>query len=77
MWVNLFGATNGMSIIVAIFRCKIKANPVNKKILQGPVKALVPVEKKPSTVPVPFKLTEIPPKQVCTVSYDFKVKMIH
>lgn len=63
---NQFDSTAGTSTIIAIFRCKIKANPVNKKILQGPLKALVPMEKKPSTVPVPFKLTEVPPKEVCS-----------
>nr|XP_023023023.1 targeting protein for Xklp2-like [Leptinotarsa decemlineata] len=42
---------------------KIKANPVNKKILQGPMKPTVPVQKKPSTIPEPFKLTA-PPKKV-------------
>lgn len=40
---------------------KIKANPVNKKILQ-PMKA-VHVEKKPATVPEPFKLTEVENKK--------------
>ncbi|XP_044269910.1 targeting protein for Xklp2-like isoform X2 [Tribolium madens] len=35
---------------------KIKANPVNKKVLRGPLKP--PVDKKPATVVEPFHLTE-------------------
>lgn len=49
-------------VICAIFvivRFKIKAHPVNKKILQGPLKPTVAIEKKSSTVPEPFKLTEV------------------
>ncbi|KAJ8922403.1 hypothetical protein NQ315_004348 [Exocentrus adspersus] len=37
---------------------KIRANPLNKKILQGPVKPLLPAKKKPATVVEPFKITE-------------------
>ncbi|KAG5864797.1 hypothetical protein JTB14_028062 [Gonioctena quinquepunctata] len=44
---------------------KIKANPVNKKILQGPMKTTTQVQKKPSTVQEPFKLTA-PVKKVPT-----------
>ncbi|CAH1179910.1 unnamed protein product [Phaedon cochleariae] len=36
---------------------KIKAHPVNKRILNGPMKPAVQVQKKPSTIPRPFKLT--------------------
>ncbi|XP_066254247.1 targeting protein for Xklp2 homolog isoform X2 [Euwallacea similis] len=45
-------------------KLKIKAHPVNKKILHGPVKPLEPVEKKPVTVPQPFNITQVPPKKV-------------
>ncbi|XP_050293183.1 targeting protein for Xklp2-like [Anthonomus grandis grandis] len=45
-------------------KCKIKAHPVNKKILQGPVKPVHPPEKKPSTIVRPFNLTETHPKKV-------------
>lgn len=41
------------------FRFKIKAHPLNKKILHGPLKPTVPIEKKPNTIPEPFKLTEV------------------
>lgn len=43
---------------------KIKANPLNKKILQGPLKPKVPVEKKPSTKLEPFNLTLVATKKV-------------
>jgi hypothetical protein len=39
-------------------RFQIKANALNPKILEPP-KLGVRVERKPPTVPVPFKLTEI------------------
>ncbi|XP_019870269.1 targeting protein for Xklp2 homolog isoform X2 [Aethina tumida] len=45
-----------------IHKFKIKAHPVNKRILQGPLKAQGPMEKKPLTVPQPFNLTAVPKK---------------
>ncbi|CAH0545697.1 unnamed protein product [Brassicogethes aeneus] len=43
---------------------KIKARPINKKIL-GPMKAMPSAIQKPvSTIPQPFKLTYVPPKKV-------------
>ncbi|CAH1960008.1 unnamed protein product [Acanthoscelides obtectus] len=42
---------------------KFKAKPVNEKIIHGPVKAL-PLEKKPTTVPEPFHLTEVKHKPI-------------
>lgn len=49
--------------ICIIFRFKIKTNPLNLKILQGPVKLIVP-EKKPNTVVEPFNITEMHHKVV-------------
>ncbi|KAJ8969437.1 hypothetical protein NQ317_008628, partial [Molorchus minor] len=40
---------------------KIKAHPLNKKILQGPLKP-IPIEKKPTTIPEPFNITAITKK---------------
>ncbi|CAH0723328.1 unnamed protein product, partial [Brenthis ino] len=40
---------------------KIKANPIPKSVIEGPIH-LPEVSKKPITVPEPFKLTEIPKK---------------
>nr|CAI5823919.1 unnamed protein product [Callosobruchus analis] len=44
-------------------RFKFKAKPVNEKLIHGPVKA-VHLEKKPTTIPEPFHLTEIKHKLV-------------
>jgi hypothetical protein len=44
--------------VVFIFRLQIKANPLNPKVLEPP-KLGIRVEKKPPTIPVPFKLTEV------------------
>lgn len=44
-----------------LFRYKIKAKPVNTKILYGPVKPQMPVERKASTVVEPFKITSAKP----------------
>ncbi|PSN33677.1 hypothetical protein C0J52_18988 [Blattella germanica] len=43
---------------------QIKANPLNKKILASP-KLGVRVERKPTTVPAPFKLTSVKNKEKC------------
>jgi hypothetical protein len=41
------------------FRLQVKASALNPKILEQPPTLGVRVERKPPTVPVPFKLTEI------------------
>nr|CAI5850835.1 unnamed protein product [Callosobruchus analis] len=51
-------------------RFKFKAKPVNDKLIHGPVKA-VHLEKKPTTIPEPFHLTEIKHKPVG----EFKVEV--
>lgn len=45
-----------------IKKFRYKAHPVNKKILQGPLKA-IHLEKKPTTVPQPFQLSQSAPKK--------------
>jgi hypothetical protein len=52
-----------MSIVFISSRFQIKANPLNPKILEPP-KLGIRVEKKPPTIPVPFKLTEIVKKVI-------------
>ncbi|XP_066152162.1 targeting protein for Xklp2-like isoform X2 [Euwallacea fornicatus] len=52
-------------------KLKIKAHPVNKKILHGPVKPLEPIEKKPITVPQPFNITQVPPKKIAPSPQKF------
>lgn len=52
--------------IFAFYRFKIKANPLNMRVLKGPIKP-APVEKKPTTVPEPFKLTSVPHKVTKTL----------
>jgi hypothetical protein len=42
-------------------RFKIRAHPVNKKVLKGPLKPQL--DKKPATVAEPFKLTEVKRKE--------------
>ncbi|XP_021935026.1 targeting protein for Xklp2 homolog [Zootermopsis nevadensis] len=56
---------------------KIKANPLNPKILEPP-KLGIRVEKKPPTVPVPFKLTEIVKKKTIMAPplYTFTAKPV-
>ncbi|KAH1003870.1 hypothetical protein HUJ04_003715 [Dendroctonus ponderosae] len=54
-----------------IRKFKIKARPVNKKILQGPIKPQLPVEKRPHTVLQPFNITQVPAKKVVPSSPTF------